>query len=525
MSSARRTSRVQSWLIVVVVALVGVGSSSCSSQPTSSSTTDGKPSYGGSLTIGVRREAGELDIHKPTIGTTRQYARALYNALFAVDINGRVSGELVEKWETPDPKTYVFHLRKGVKFHDGTDFNAEAVKFNFERQLNPAEKAFYRTQLTSITKIETPDDSTVRLTLSAPDATLPARLSDRAGWIISPTAVKKWGADLATHPVGTGPFEFVEWVKDDHLTVKRFKDYWQTDKDGNKLPYLDQVIFRAIPDLTVLFTGVRTGELGIAETLLPTDVAVAKADNKLAVVEGPGQIWRMGLNNTAAPFNNVHLRRAVAYGIDRDAIAEGVFRGLGSAGKYLVRPGNWAFDASGEFYSLNAGKVASELAAAGMPQGFSFELLVNNVTNDLQVGEAVQAQLAKFNIKVKVTPLESSVAAQRRIDRKYDASTSQSPPSADPDQEVALFMETKSTTNNSGYANNEVDRLLAQARAVPDPKDRAPIYFQVQKIILADSPDVYLFNAADLKATRTNVHGYEPAFDSFIRVAGLWVDA
>jgi peptide/nickel transport system substrate-binding protein len=522
--SRARPGRVPSWLIAVVV-MVGIGSSACSGAPAPSSTTDGQPKYGGSLTIGVRREAGELDIHKPTIGTTRQYARALYNALFAVDINAKVSGELVDTWETPDPKTYVFHLRKGVKFHDGTDFDAESVKFNFERQLDPNEKAFYRTQLTGITKIETPDASTVRLTLSAADATLPARLSDRAGWIMSPTAIKKWGADIATHPVGTGPFEFVEWVKDDHLTVKKFKDYWQTDKDGNKLPYLDEVIFRAIPDLTVLFTGVRTGEVGIAETLLPTDVAVAKADSGLAVVEGPGQIWRMGLNNTAAPFNNVHLRRAVAYGIDRDAIADGVFRGLGTPGKYLVRPGNWAFDQSGEFYNLNASKVASELAAAGMPQGFSFELIVNNVTNDMQVGEAIQAQLAKFGIQVKVVPLESSVAAQRRIDRKYDASTSQSPPSADPDQEVALFMESKSTVNNSGYANEQVDKLLAQARAVPDAKERAPLYFQVQKIILADSPDIYVFNAADLKVLRTNVRGYEPAFDSFIRVAGLWLDA
>jgi peptide/nickel transport system substrate-binding protein len=493
-------------------------------EETTTTTGSGSDRYGGSLTIGVRREAGELDIHKPTIGTTRQYARALYNALFAVETDGTVAGELVETWETPDPTTYVFHLRQGVTFHDGTDWNAEALKSNFERIMDPDEQAFYRTQLGGITNIEIVDDHTVELTLSEPDATLPARLSDRAGWMVSPTAVELWGDEYATHPVGTGPFELVEWVKDDHLTLRRFDNYWQTDESGNQLPYLDELIFRPITDLTVLFAGVRAGEIDLIETILPDDVATARDDENLVVVEGPGQIWRMGLNNTAPPFDNVNLRRAVAYAIDRAAIHEGIFQGLGSPGEYLIRPGNWALDPDGEFYNFDPARVEEELATGGFPDGFAFELIVNNVTNDMQVGEAIQAQLAAFGIQVELVPLQSSAAAERRIAGDYDASISQSPPSADPDQEVALFMQSDSTVNSSGYANAQVDALLAEARGIPDAAERAPLYHEVQAIILAESPDVYLLNAADLKVHRTNVQGYEPAFDSFIRVAGLWLE-
>lgn len=474
------------------------------------------------MTIGVRREAGELDIHKPSIGTVRQYARALYNPLFAVDLKGKVSGELVESWEVPDPTTYLLKLRKDVKFHDGTDLNAEAVKFSIDRQKDPAEAAFYRGELVNVQRAEVVDPLTVRLVLENPDSTLPARLSDRAGWVVSPAAVKKCGKDYALHPVGTGPFEFVEWVKDDHLSLKRFDGYWEKDDSGGKLPYLDTLQFKPFPDLTVMFTSIRTGNLDIIEIVLPSDVDKVKADPNLRLDTGTGQNWTVAFNTRVPPFNDVHLRRAVAWALDREAIHKAIFFSLGSPKAYLVSPDNWAFDPNGPLYSLDAAKSKAELAAANKANGFKFTLHVNNITIDTQLGQVIKAQLAPVGIDVDVVTLEGPVAASRRISGDYEASMSQQPPAADPDQDVGLSARSTGTSNSMGYNNPKVDELLDKARAAIKQEERAPLYHQVQQILFEDAPAAYIHRDADLKVLRADVQGYPTPFDGYIRVPRLW---
>jgi peptide/nickel transport system substrate-binding protein len=494
----------------------------CSNGSTDEPAGDDKPKYGGTLTIGVRREAGELDIHKPSVGTTRQYARALYNALFRADLKGNITGELVDTWETPDPKTYVLHLRKGVKFHDGTDFNAEAVKFNFDRILAPATAAFYRTQLVGITTTVV-DEFTVKLTLATPDSTLPARLSDAAGWIVSPAGVQKWGADFATHPVGTGPFEFVEWVKDDHLTVKRFKDYWETDKDGNKLPYLDQLIFKPNTDVTVLFTSLRAGQMDIIETIQASDLPIAKADPGLAINEGPGNTVISWFNLVKPPFNNKALRQAVSYAIDYQGIHEGLSRGTGSPGQYFVDSNSWAYDPSGKFYKLDQTAAKTKLTEAGFPTGFSFTMLVNTVSSEVQLAEAIQGQLAQVGIKMTIQQNESSVNAARRASGDFESSLSPLPPQPDPDQRTYSNVVTGQGVNRGKYSNPQVDSLLNAARATTDQAQRADAYKKVQAIILDDAPVAFLHQDAALQPYRKRVKGVAPSVDAYIRVQGLWV--
>jgi peptide/nickel transport system substrate-binding protein len=490
---------------------------------TTTTTTEeaGQPQYGGSLTIGVRREAGELDIHKPSVGTTRQYARALYHALFRVDINGNVTGELVDTWETPDPNTYVFHLRQGILFHDGTEFNAEAVKFNLERILNPDTGAFYRTQLTGITNIEVVDEYTVRLTLDAPDSTLPARLSDAAGWIVSPAGVAQWGDDFATNPVGTGPFEFVEWVSGDHLTLQRNENYWEFDEFGNQLPYLDELIFRPNGDLTVLFAALRAGEMDILETMLASDLATAEADPDVAVNSGPGNTVIIWLNLQRPPFDNKALRQAVSLGVDYQGIHDGIYLGTGLPGQWLIHPSSWAFDPSGDFWEYDPDAARAVLAEAGFPEGFTFTILVNNVSSEVQLVEAIQAQLAEAGITMVIEANESSVNADRRSSGDFEASLSPLPPQ--PDQRTYSNLVTGQGVNRGKYSNPEVDAALNAARATSDIDERAAFYHQVQAIVLDDAPIVYVHQDAALQPYRTRVMGFEPSVDAYIRVQTLWV--
>jgi peptide/nickel transport system substrate-binding protein len=470
----------------------------------------------------VRREAGELDIHKPSIATGRQYARALYNCLFAIDESGKAVGELVERWESADAKVYTFFLRKGVKFHDGTDFDAEAVKFNFARIKDPATAAFFANDLASLQQVDVIDSHTVRLTLAAADATLPARLSDRTGWIVSPAGVQKWGNDFAVHPVGTGPFEFVEWVKDDHLTVKRFAGYWEKDAAGNQLPYLDQLTFKPVTDLTQMLNGIRAGSFDMIETILPNDLEKVKADTALKYTSGRGAFWTMGFNNAKAPFNNASARRAVAWAIDREALHRGIFFGLGSPAAYPTPPGHWATDPNGPIYKLDLAKAREELTKGGLTSGFAFTAVVSNVTIDLQVAQAVKAQLAPLNIDMTIQPLEATVVASRRTSGDFEASFAQTPPAADPSQDLQNPLQTGGSSNSARYSNPQVDSLLGQARAITDQKQRADLYAQVQKLIFDDSPTAYVHIDADLKVMRTNVEGMVPAFDGFIRLTPLW---
>jgi len=335
--------------------------------------------------------------------------------------------------------------------------------------------------------------------------------------------VKKWGEDFATHPVGTGPFEFVEWVKDDHLTLKRFENYWEKDAQGQQLPYLDGVTFKPLSDLTVMLTGLRTGSLDIIEAILPSDLATVRADSNLRVVEGPGNLQVVWFNNSKPPFDNKALRQAISSGIDRDGIEKALYFGTGTPGAYLLPPGNWALNPQGSFYTFDAAGAKAKLAEGGQPNGFTFQALVNNVTNDLQLAQAVQGQLAAFGVRMDIVPLESQVNADRRLSGDFIASFSNLTPTTDPDQYIYSYVRTGQGVNRARYSNPNVDALLDKARQSTDQATRKAAYVEAQQLILDDAPLMYTHLDADLKGVRARVQGMTPSIDGFVRVNKLSV--
>ncbi len=209
----------------------------------------------------------------------------IYDSLVAIDVNAQIIPALAEKWETPDPKTYILHLRQGVKFHDGTDFNADAVKFNIMRYLTDP-KSLRKAEIDTISSVDVMDPYTVKFTLKSAFAPLLATLVDRAGMMLSPTAVQALGPDgVVQKPVGagTGAFKFVEWIKNDHITVARNPNYWKKDASGTQLPYLDQITYRPIADATVLLTNAQTGDLDAMYSIAGKDVAAVKSGNALVI--------------------------------------------------------------------------------------------------------------------------------------------------------------------------------------------------------------------------------------------------
>ncbi|HUG13503.1 MAG TPA: ABC transporter substrate-binding protein, partial [Thermomicrobiales bacterium] len=269
---------------------------------------------GGVLNVALNSDLTTMDPHRSTAAVDRQVYQLIYDKLVDIDETLTIVPELASEWAiSDDGMEYTFTLVEGVTFHDGEAFNAEAVKFNFDRMLDEETASPRRSEIAQITEVVVEDEHTVRLVLSQPFSPLLATLSDRAGMMVSPKAIEELGEDLARQPVGTGAFTFVEWMTSDHLTVERYDGWWQ---EG--LPHLDQVIYRPIVDANVKLTALRTGDVDIIDTVSARDVAGLRDDDTLEMSE----IASLGftyitLNNQIPPFDNIALRQAVAWTIDR----------------------------------------------------------------------------------------------------------------------------------------------------------------------------------------------------------------
>jgi peptide/nickel transport system substrate-binding protein len=451
------------------------------------------------------------------IGTGRHYARSLYNSLVRSDDKGNISAELAESWEIPDSKTYVFKLRKGIVFHDGTDFDAAAVKFNFERLADPETKGLFISDFSGIEGIDIVDSHTVRIRLKQPDVTLLGRLSGKGSYFASPTAVKKWGADYGLHPVGTGPFQFSELVPDTSLTLKRWDKYWEKDERGAAYPYLDGVVFKTLTDATARFNALRAGEIQFMDELLPRDADVLRSVPELTYVEAPGSSKWLWLNGGKPPFNERALRQAVAHAIDRDGIHKAVFNTTGTEGRYMYSPLNWAFDQKAPFYALDPARVKAKLAEAGRPGGFSFVTHVANTTLDLQLGQAIKGQLAAQGIEMNIEVVQTQVIAnQRRMSGDFEGSLSQFSPYPDPNDTLFPYLRSGLTTNYVRYSNPRVDELLDKAKAELSQEARKTMYAEIQQHVVEDTPIVFLHHDAKLTGLARSVQGYRPTVDTYV---------
>src|SRR3990167_9217086 len=211
---------------------------------------------GGTLRVGMDADNTTMDPHRSTAAVDRQVYNNVYGKLLDIDAKFGIVPQLAQSWEIRNAGlTYVFKLRRGVKFHDGSDFTAEIVKWNFERMRDPALASPRRSEIAPVKDVKVVDSHTVEITLSAPFAPFLSVLTDRAGMMVSRAAVEKFKDDFARNPVGTGPFRFVERVKEDPLTLRRFDGSWEPG-----LPHLDEVVYRPIPDSSVRFTAIRTGQ-------------------------------------------------------------------------------------------------------------------------------------------------------------------------------------------------------------------------------------------------------------------------
>jgi len=481
------------------------------------------PKKGGTLRVGFYIEAVTMDPHLSGSKVDRQIYHNVYEPLLTLDTKLNIKPGLAESWTQPDPKTLVLKLRRGVKFHDGTACDAEAAKVNFSRMKTEA-KSLRKGEVANIDSVEVVDPTTIRLNLKKPDASLMATLTDRAGMMVSPKVIQERGAGLErdARGAGTGPFEFVEWVKDSHLVIKRNDNYW--NKQGG--PYLDRVRYRPIPDDVVKLQSLQGGEIDVMDYVLPRDVAPMKADKRLVVVDVPSLAdFGYQLNHGRPPFNVKALRQAVAYAIDLDQIVKGVWLNVGSPANGPISPASWAYDRAIPPIKRDLAKAKAKLLEGGQPNGFAFTLTTNNIPISVQEAEVIQAQLGEAGITMKIQLVDSSTLIANGNAKNFDMISFQWSGRPDPDGNTYQFFKTTPGTsfNWSGLSNEKVDALLDRTREVSSQAERKKLYSELTRLLQDELPMLFIVHPIEPKAFSPRVQGYDPIPDGMMRFKDVWL--
>jgi peptide/nickel transport system substrate-binding protein len=481
------------------------------------------PKKGGTLRVGFYIEAVTMDPHLSGSKVDRQVYHNIYEPLLTLDTKLNVKPGLAESWSQPDARTLVFKLRRGVKFHDGTACDAEAAKFNFAR-MKSEPKSLRKGEVANIESVDVVDAATIKVNLKKPDASLLATLTDRAGMMVSPKVIQERGSALErdARGAGTGPFEFVEWVKDSHLVIKRNEGYW--NKQGG--PYLDRVRYRPIPDDVVKLQSLQAGEIDVMDYVLPRDVAPMKADKRLVVVDVPSLAdFGYQLNHGKPPFSVKALRQAVAYAIDLEQIVKGVWLNVGYPANGPISPASWAYERAIPPIKRDLAKAKAKLAEGGQPNGFAFTLTTNNIPISVQEAEVVQAQLAEASITMKIQLVDSSTLIANGNAKNFEMISFQWSGRPDPDGNTYQFFRTTQGTsfNWSGIANEKLDSLLDKSREAPTPAERKKLYSDIIRILHDELPMLFIVHPIEPKAFSPRVQGYDPIPDGMMRFKDVWL--
>lgn len=521
--------------LALSAALAACGGSkrSSGSRPSAGSGAEGRPARGGTLTT---RSLGDVSILDYAFNHDVYSGFVIQNCvepLVTHDAQAQPVGNLAASWENPDERTYLFKLRQGVRFQDGTDLNADAVAYSLSR-IHQDKTSFRYQDLALIDEIERPDGATVKVILSTPYAPFLEKLSGDAGRVISPAIGEKYGKDRLKADLtgqGTGPFKFVEWKTDDHVTLARNESYWGRDESGGALPYLDKVTVRVIPDDTIALASLRSGEIdgfrpNGTEGPPPKDTAAVKADPSLRYKDLPGLGYNyIVFNEAKEPFKSKELRQAISYAIDRGAIAKSVFFDVATALDVVFPSSVWAADpAYHPYLKRDLNRAKQLLAQAGKPNGYAFALMTTaGDPNTQQTAELIKDQLKEAGIEMQIQPLEFAKLTQALTAGEHEAGVIGWNATYDPDDWVYNHFSTKGSLNlRSHYSNPEVDRLLEQARTTLDPARRKPLYQQAQQLFMGDAVFCVLYdrNTADLCTSK--VQNYPLGPTPAVGVSRVW---
>ncbi len=467
----------------------------------------GKPKT--TLTVAVLLDPQGLDPWKTPAACTFYITCNIYDTLVRVNPDTwTIEPSIAKSWEvSSDYETWTFHLRDNVYFHNGRKLTADDVVWSFDMIRNP-DIHVRASDYDFIERVEAVDNHTVKFVLKEPMGN--AFLAKLAlPWAaIEPREVVEQYGDLKTHPVGTGPFKFVEWVEGDHVTLERFDKYWELG-----YPKVDEVIFKVAPEASTRLAGLKAGDFDLVMALDSSHVPEVESTPGLKVIRHPGTIiFATIINNKRPPFNDVRVRQALAYAINKQEILQTVFNGEGEVVGCWMTPSSPCYDKSSEeLFPYDPERAKQLLAEAGYPNGFEFiYTLPADYEYHVQVGTVIASQLEKVGIKAKIEMVDWTTWLNRVYNgRDYDVTQIGHTGRIDPSDLLNRF-KSYHPKNYMNYSNPEVDKLLEEAEYCLDEQKRNELYRQALRIMAEEVASLPLFIPYKLYGAKECVTGLKP---------------
>lgn len=449
----------------------------------------------------------------------------IFDELVRLDPEFVLKPALASSWTiSPEGKTITFSLVKGARFHDGTPVNAAAVKWNFERLLDPKLQSPQTAQVTVIERITTPDDSTIVFNLKTPWRPLLSALGQKPGYIVSRAAVEKYNSysealgAFGKNPVGSGPFVFTEWVLDNHISVQRNSSYWIPGK-----PYVDKIVLQNVPEYSIRLAMMRTGEADYMQDVRFQDLATVRGNTNLKIDELPGGRFNsIGLSTDVAPWNNRALRAALAYAVDRQAIID-VIHGGAARPAYSPVFAGWAYNPDIKIYTSDLKKAKEKLSEAGYPAGITLSYWCSADATALQLCETIQAQVKTAGINLEIIQVPPTDVFAGATQRKFHMINRWRPATADPHTMLEQVFRTGGSGNIMGYSNPEVDNLLNQSATTYDLAQAKKLYDKIQTIVTEDAAHIFTTVPKEYALLNIKVQNYKRIPDLYARLGDVWI--
>ena len=507
----QRGSRLGGILAVVVLILAACGGAEDggdgeSADPAGAESEDAgdEGHYGGDLRMAVSADASSLDPQSGPSGTDHIILYPMYDTLIDFDPETTEPRPgLAQAWEFTDPTTLRLELQPDVQFHDGTDMDAEAVKASLER----FQEVGAHLDLAVVESIDVVDELTVELNLAQPDSSIVLVLADRAGMVVSPSAAEEHGDEFETNPVGAGPFQFVEWREGDQISMERFEDYWQED-----LPYLDSIRMDVLTDRGAATNAILGGEIHFSDSL--DHAQRDQLDAGDLVVQADNSVWvqMMYLNMSHEPLDDVRVRQAINYAINREDVLQAATGGAGEVARSPVPSTHWAYDpATEDAWEHDPDRARELLEEAGVADGFEISGTFMTDATDLRRNEVIQAQLEEVGIQYDLNPMDLTQGVTEFFEEQsFDVAQYAWSGRPDPGQTYFRLFAAESYQNPGDVAIDGMEQAINAAVEVEDIDERAERYADVNELMVESAPWVPLYFQANLTAHVPELRNYEP---------------
>ncbi|MEX2536646.1 MAG: ABC transporter substrate-binding protein [Trueperaceae bacterium] len=475
---------------------------------------------GGTLTAAWAQDPVGLDPHITSAYSSFQILENVLDTLVTLDAEQNVVPSLAESWESSeDGLQWTFHLRDGLVFSNGRQMTAEDVVYTFERMLDPETGSGNAYLLAGVTDVEAPDEDTVVLTLDAPNVALLGHLAvNKSVGIIARESVED--DTINTRPIGTGPFQIVDFQPGNLVRLERNEHYWQ---DG--LPYLDAIDIQILPDESVRRTALVSGDVDWAISVPAQSVEELRNDDDVIVDETTaGAYWYIGVNTESEPLDDPAVRQALAYALQRDNIVQAATFGVAEPTQDPIPSSSaWAFEYAP--YDYDPERARQLLEEAGVGDGFELEIMpTTQYEESIRIAQVMQQNLADVGVTANIRTLEWAQWLEEQGAGNYDTFVCSWNGLVDPDDYFYAQHKTGEVFNFTGYSNESVDELLEEGRATQDFVERLPIYEQINRAIVDEAPYIYLYNPLNIHAYRPYVEGFEARPDQAVRFTETWLD-